>query len=123
MILLNYLDINGKLYYASAEGFTADKVQLKTSEDFISDNSKEEGNLEEHQVLSILGLFNILPVFYDSEISKAKLKFEKFSKEKKDDFLHQKNIRGKMFFVILALHLEHGNDIKKTIGRLKDEVK
>lgn len=87
-IYLNYLDLNGAVYFAFSEGIKSARIKLQSQDDFFKGARVERGTF------GSLGLFKVLPRFLNSyfEDSKSKLSEIQADKELKD-FSYQNKMR------------------------------
>lgn len=87
-IYLNYLDLNGAVYFAFSEGIKSSRIKLQGQNDFFKGARVERGKF------GSLGLFKVLPRFLNGfyEDSKAKLGEIQADKELKD-FAFQNKMR------------------------------
>lgn len=91
LIYLTFLEEDGELFYACAEGFTKPKIRLRV---------KEEMSQESFST----GLFKIYPSFYNTEYLKTKKKYDDNKNPKNFMDLTNFEKRGFFLFIIQTLY-------------------
>jgi len=102
-IYLNFLDLNGFIYFATAEGIKSPVVNLIPEKDFFKTNHEERG------------LFKILPRFVCSSFAAAKNKYTQLQEEKSLTGFALQNSRRES-------NIESGTILKEMYDELDDNL-